>query len=165
MAEKLRDKKAPGPMSEGGDFPRESGESDPYLNELDSSIEDLMSDEPTRFDIPAEVPPATAPVEEVPQVPEQAPAAEEAAPSDEVPIEGVEAAAGIPLQVHVVIGNKKTNLADLLSLKKGAILELEKGIDTTVDLVVQDKVIARGELVEVDGRMGVRLIRVLEEKG
>jgi len=160
MAEKSTGKKETGTLSKEGPFTQEKGASDPYLNELDSSIEDMISEEPTSFDIPAEAPvpeqePAPAPEE--PAVPEQEEEPREA-------VTGLEAAAGIPVQVHVVIGNKRTTLLDLLSLKKGEIVELEKGIDTTVDLMVQDKVIARGELVEVEGRLGVRLIQIAEEK-
>ena len=63
----------------------------------------------------------------------------------------------------MVIGEKPGTLASLLAMKKGEIVELDRGLDAGVDLMVQDKVIARGELVEVEGRLGVRIIRVLKE--
>ena len=126
---------------------------DPYLDELDSSI-DLIQEEPTRFDVPA--PEAEA----VPE-PKKKPTVSAPSPPPE-PATTADLAADIPVELHVVVGEKKMSLAEILALEKGSIIELGKGLDPVVDLMVQDKVVARGELVEVDGHLGVRLLRVLE---
>ena len=143
----------PGPGATDEALDTEEPSHDPYLDELDSSI-DLMQEEPTRFDVPAPE------AEEVPE-PKKKPTA--AAPAPEpAPVATVDLAADIPVELHVVVGEKKLSLAEILALEKGSILELGKGLDPVVDLMVQDKVVARGELVEVDGRLGVRLLHVLE---
>ncbi len=143
---------------------------DPYLQELDSSMEDILAEEPTRFDIPADQPPGKGSVKAAQKAPSAKPAAKRPSPTKaaqvtpEVSLKGpAELASAIPVQVRVVIGEKPGTLASLLAMKKGEIVELDRGLDAGVDLMVQDKVIARGELVEVEGRLGVRIIRVLKE--
>jgi len=133
---------------------------DPYLNELDSSIEDLLEEESSSAEVEEpQQEEAPAPVEETPPEPKAA-AAE---PIPEQVESGIGVVADIPVQLRIVVGDKQTTLADLLNMKKGEIMELDKGLDAAVDLVVQDKVIARGELVEVEGRLGVRVVRVLSK--
>ncbi len=138
---------------------------DPYLDQLDSSLEDLGDEEATRYDIPADTPapgnqlPPEAPLDPMPATPEEPPATP--APTMGMD-EALENAAAIPVSLRVVIGDRATTLGELLKLKKGELLELDRGLDSAVDLMVQDKVVARGELVEIDGRMGVRIIRIFE---
>ncbi len=161
MAEKMPDKDFLEGL--GGDAPRsnEGAEPDPYLDQLDSSMEDLLSDEPTRDDIPSDIPPsepaAVPDFSDVPPELDPLPAAEPI-PNDS----GLAFAGNIPVELRVVIGDKSTTLAEILEMKTGELLELEKGLDASVDLMIQDKVVARGELVEVDGRLGVRILRILE---
>lgn len=156
-----------GEKPQGEESTEGGAESDPYLDQLDSSMEDLISEEPTSFDIPAPES-AEGELEETPpftEEPELAPSPEPEAPESLAPErdEALERASNIPVEVRVVIGDKQTTLAELLQLKKGGLMELDKGLDASVDLMVQDKVVARGELVEVDGRLGVRITRVVEE--
>lgn len=147
------------PESLGGG---EEAGTDPYLDQLDSSLEDLGEEEPTRYDVPSgEAPAGEAPPKPIPEAPvAKAPAAKP--PAAPALSETLDFASDIPVTVRVVIGDKQTTLGELLELKKGELLEMDKGLETAVDLMVQDKVVARGELVEIDGRMGVRIIRVLE---
>ncbi len=141
------------------------GEADPYLDQLDSSMEDIMSEEPTRYDVPAETPApdtAASPPEATPE-PAPAPAKPSPPPVAARPDSELERARDIPVEMRVVIGNKQCTLADIIKLKKGELLDMDKGLDASVDLMVQDKIVARGELVEIDGRLGVRIIRILED--
>ena len=68
----------------------------------------------------------------------------------------------VTLPVVVALGRSFMSLKDILKLKSGQILELNKNPNEPVDLVVNGKVVARGELVEVDGRLAVRLIKIVE---
>jgi flagellar motor switch protein FliN/FliY len=136
--------------------------SDPYLDQLDSSLEDLVDEEPTRYDVPTEKPPqkkeiSKPPSAEIPQKPIQ-----DKMTAKQRAVAQLDMATDIPVDLRVVIGDKKTTLAELLKMKKGELMELGKGLDAAVDLMVQDKVVARGELVEIDGRLGVRIISILE---
>lgn len=85
-----------------------------------------------------------------------APAEEEFA--DEV----VEMSADVPIRLVAVLGKKKMSLKDLLKLKVGEAINLERSPNEFVDLEVGQKVVARGELVEIDGKLGVRIIKMLK---
>lgn len=120
---------------------------DPYLEELDelSDIEegDLPEEEePTRIDLPAE-----APVKE-----------KGAAAAQDL----IGLSPDIPVQVVVVMGRKGVTVKDLLALKAGQVIDMDKAPAEPVDLVASGRVIAKGELVEVDGKLGVRILKLLK---
>jgi flagellar motor switch protein FliN/FliY len=66
----------------------------------------------------------------------------------------------IPLEVTVEIGRTKLALKDLLSLSPGSVIELGKGADEHLDVLVNGKPIARGEAVMVNDKFGIRLTDV-----
>ena len=72
----------------------------------------------------------------------------------------------VPVRVTVEIGRKRVTLAELSRLGPGALLVLEREAHEPADILVNGKVVARGEVVTVDGAYGVRVIEVLggEEK-
>jgi len=161
MAQKPESKKpaAAGPGSGAGPTMPGEGSSDPYLDELDSSLD--MMEENTDVNTPAPSAPPEVPAEKPAPKPQPEPEPKPVAPVSP-DIKGL--AGDIPVDVKVVIGERPFSLADIMNLKPGQIMELNRGLDPAVDLMVQDKVVAHGELVEVDGRMAVRLIRVLENE-
>jgi flagellar motor switch protein FliN len=87
-------------------------------------------------------------------------------PSAAREVGGVQAAAGLaadtPVQVVAVMGKKTITVGDLISLKKGEVLELNRFPNEAIDLVANGKLIAKGELVEIDGKLGVRIIKIFE---
>src|SRR5262245_27449245 len=56
---------------------------------------------------------------------------------------------GVKVRMRVSVGQATMTLGELLSLKEGAVLKLESPLDTAVDVLVEDKVVARGQLVAV----------------
>lgn len=64
----------------------------------------------------------------------------------------------LPLTLHVVLGEKRLTLAELESFGDGALIELDRSPDAPVDLVVNGVRTGRGELVEIDGKLGVRVV-------
>jgi flagellar motor switch protein FliM len=66
----------------------------------------------------------------------------------------------VPAPVVVELGRIRMNTAQVIRLRQGQILRLPRGPSDPVDLVVNGKVFARGELIEVDGELGVRLLQV-----
>ncbi len=66
----------------------------------------------------------------------------------------------IDAPVVIELGRIKMNTAQVTRLKSGQILRLPRNANDPVDLVVNDKLFARGELVEIDGELGVRLVKV-----
>ena len=67
----------------------------------------------------------------------------------------------IPLEVTVEIGRTKLALQDLLRLTPGSVIELMKGTDERLDVLVNGKPVARGEAVMVNDKFGVRLTDVI----
>jgi flagellar motor switch protein FliN len=70
--------------------------------------------------------------------------------------------ADVPVQVVAVLGKKATTVKEILTLKKGQIIELNRFPNEAVDLVANGKLMAKGELVEIDGKLGVRIIKIFE---
>lgn len=67
----------------------------------------------------------------------------------------------IPTQLVAVLGKKNVTLKDVLDLKPGEIVELKKMPQEAIDLVANGKLVARGELVLVDGRLGIQIKQVV----
>lgn len=62
--------------------------------------------------------------------------------------------------VVVELGRIRMNAAQVTRLRAGQLLRIPRGPNDPVDLVVNGKLFARGELIEVDGDLGVRLLQV-----
>lgn len=69
----------------------------------------------------------------------------------------------VPVKVTAVLGKTRMNIAELMSLDAGAIIELDRRVGEPIDLYVNDRLIARGELVLVDGVLGVTMTEVVKE--
>ena len=68
----------------------------------------------------------------------------------------------IPMELSVEIGRAHTTVGDTLELHVGAIVELERQAGEPVDLLVNGSPIARGEVVVVDERYGLRITEILD---
>jgi len=64
--------------------------------------------------------------------------------------------------LSAVLGKKRMTFDQLLRLKLGEVINLERPPNEIVDLVANGKVVARGELVEIDGQLGVKIIKILK---
>lgn len=75
----------------------------------------------------------------------------------------------IPIEITVSVGRTRPLVRDLLSLSENAVLPLDKRIEDPVELFVGDKLIARGELQELEGgepgQLAVRLTEVSSHQG
>jgi flagellar motor switch protein FliN/FliY len=72
----------------------------------------------------------------------------------------------VPIEITISVGKARPLVRDLLRLKADAILPLDRRVDDPVELYVGDKLIARGELTELDGdqagQLAVRLTEVAD---
>jgi flagellar motor switch protein FliN/FliY len=61
----------------------------------------------------------------------------------------------VKVRVSVQVGSAKTSIAELMALKQGAVMALDRLVDQPLDVLVDDQVVARGMLVAVDEHFGV----------
>lgn len=69
----------------------------------------------------------------------------------------------VPVKVAAVLGKKRVSMAELMSLEAGAVIELDRRVGEPIDLYVNDKLVARGELVLIDGVLGVTMTEIVTE--
>lgn len=68
----------------------------------------------------------------------------------------------VPLEVTAELGTCKMSVAEVLKLGTGSIVELDRLAGGPVDLLVNNKLIARGEVVAVDENFGVRITELIQ---
>jgi len=68
----------------------------------------------------------------------------------------------IPVTLSVEVGRTGMQIRDLLKLSEGSVIELDRVAGESIDILVNNTVIARGEVVVVNERYGVRLTQVLD---
>ncbi len=67
----------------------------------------------------------------------------------------------VKLELSVVLGTNRMLIRELLQLKSGSVVELQKLAGESLDVVINDKVIARGEAVVVNEKFGIRLTEIV----
>jgi len=73
---------------------------------------------------------------------------------------------GLPIEIRVCVGHARPKLGDMLAMQPDGILPLDSRIDDMVQLFVGERMIATGELVELDGDQAGRLaVRIVELAG
>ena len=67
----------------------------------------------------------------------------------------------VPLRLTVELGSAKMSVAEILKLGTGSIVELDRAVSHPVDLLVNDRPIARGEIVAIDESFALRITELL----
>lgn len=76
----------------------------------------------------------------------------------------IDAMLNVGLNVQVVLGRTRMPIAQLLKLSRGAIIELDKNIGQPVEVVINDRLVARGDLIKLaDERIGVSLTEIVKD--
>ncbi|HYG86973.1 MAG TPA: flagellar motor switch protein FliN [Azospirillum sp.] len=87
---------------------------------------------------------------------------DEAKPAEKEVGESMNAIYNVPVDVQVVLGRTSMLVAQLLKLGRGAVVELERKVDEPVEVLVNHRLVARGEVVIVeDQRLGVTLTEIV----
>ena len=73
---------------------------------------------------------------------------------------GIELLHGVDMEVTVEIGRTRMTVRDLLDLTPGAVLELDRAAGSPADLLVNGRLIARGEVVVIDEDFGLRITEI-----
>ncbi len=76
----------------------------------------------------------------------------------------IEVLMGVPLRITAELGTAKMSVAEVLKLGTGSIVELERLAGGPVDLLVNNTLIARGEVVAVDENFGVRVTELISRQ-
>jgi flagellar motor switch protein FliN len=90
-----------------------------------------------------------------------------AAPPNQVPkggshpIQSLDFILDIPLKVTAELGRSKMSIRDILQLAQGSVIELSKFAGEPLEVMINDKLIARGEVVVVNEKFGVRLTDII----
>lgn len=68
----------------------------------------------------------------------------------------------IPVQITVVLGRTSMQVNQLLKLGRGAVIELDKKVGEPIDIFVNNRLVARGEVVVVEDRIGVTMTEIIK---
>ncbi len=68
----------------------------------------------------------------------------------------------IPVKVSAILGKTKMTVSQLLKLNKGAIIELDRKVGEAIDIYVNNNLVARGEVVVVDDKLGITMTEVVK---
>lgn len=74
----------------------------------------------------------------------------------------LEAVYDIPVQISVVLGSTSMQVSQLLKLGRGAVVELDRKVGEPIDIYVNNRLIARGEVVVVEDRIGVTMTEIIK---
>jgi flagellar motor switch protein FliN/FliY len=74
----------------------------------------------------------------------------------------LEAMFDVPVQVSAVLGRSRMDVGQLLKLGPGAILELDRKVGEAIDIYVNDRLVARGEVVLVEEKLGVTMTEIIK---
>lgn len=74
----------------------------------------------------------------------------------------LEAIYDIPVQISAVLGKTNMQVNQLLKLGRGAVVELDRKVGEAIDVYVNNRLVARGEVVVVDDRLGITMTEIIK---
>ena len=74
----------------------------------------------------------------------------------------LEAVFDVPVQVSAVLGRSKMEVGELLKLGPGTVLELDRRVGEAIDIYVNNRLVARGEVVLVEDKLGVTMTEIIK---
>jgi flagellar motor switch protein FliN/FliY len=74
----------------------------------------------------------------------------------------LEAVYDIPVQISVILGSTSMQVSQLLKLGRGAVVELNRKVGEPIDIFVNNRLIAKGEVVVVEDRIGVTMTEIIK---
>ena len=70
----------------------------------------------------------------------------------------------IPVNVSVVLGRTNMQVNQLLKLGRGAVIELDRKVGEPIDILVNNRLVARGEVVVVEDRIGITMTEIIKNE-
>ena len=90
--------------------------------------------------------------------------------ASEIPVDAEEKVAqdlqtvfDVPVNISAVLGRAHLSVAQLLKLAQGSVLELDRKVGEAIDIYVNNRLVARGEVVIVDDRLGVTMTEIIKD--
>lgn len=74
----------------------------------------------------------------------------------------LEAVFDVPVSVSAILGKTSMEVSQLLKLGRGAVLELDRKVGEAVDIYVNNRLVARGEVVVVEDRLGITMTEIIK---
>ena len=68
----------------------------------------------------------------------------------------------VPVNISAVLGKANMSVAQLLKLNQGSVLELDRKVGEAIDIFVNNRLVARGEVVVVEDRLGVTMTEIIK---
>ena len=68
----------------------------------------------------------------------------------------------VPVNIQAVLGRSNMEVASLLRLTKGSVIELDRKVGEAIDIYVNDRLVARGEVVLVEERLGITMTEIVK---
>jgi flagellar motor switch protein FliN len=82
---------------------------------------------------------------------------------EEKSAQDLEAVFDVPVSISAVLGRASMSVAQLLKLAQGSVLELDRKVGEAIDIYVNNRLVARGEVVIVDERLGVTMTEIIKD--
>jgi flagellar motor switch protein FliN/FliY len=76
----------------------------------------------------------------------------------------LEAVFDVPVRVSAILGRSRMAVHELLKLAPGAVLELDRKVGEAIDIYVNDRLVARGEVVLVEDKLGVTMTEIIKNE-
>lgn len=70
----------------------------------------------------------------------------------------------IPVQISAVLGRSNMRVSQLLKLGRGAVVELDRKVGEAIDIYVNNRLVARGEVVVVEDRLGITMTEIVKSE-
>jgi flagellar motor switch protein FliN len=68
----------------------------------------------------------------------------------------------VPVTVAAILGSHRMSVGDMLRIQPGAVLELDRRVGEAIDIMVNDRLVARGEVVIVEDKLGVTMTEIIK---
>jgi flagellar motor switch protein FliN/FliY len=81
---------------------------------------------------------------------------------DMAPVDRLKAVYDVPVQVSAILGRALIPVNQLLKLGRGAVVELDRKVGEPVDIFVNNKLVARGEIIVVGERLGITMTEIVK---
>jgi flagellar motor switch protein FliN/FliY len=81
-----------------------------------------------------------------------------------ITIDQLDAVYAVPVEVSAVLGKATMPVSSLLKLGRGAVVELDRKVGEAIDIYVNNRLVARGEVVVVEDRLGITMTEIIKSE-